>query len=216
MKTIRPLLINPLIYEKTANGEKISDVFSRLMEERIIFLGEEIDSDVANNIVSQLLWLDSQSDEKEIHLYINSPGGCVNSMFAIYDIMQYVKAPICTYVIGLAASAASVLLCAGTKGSRYSLPNSEIMLHQPWINGIFGQVTDVNIQAAQLNKTKKSILSILARHTGNTYEKVERDCERDLWLTPEMAVKYGLIDEITQSNKEIPPLLHEKKIKKNK
>jgi ATP-dependent Clp protease protease subunit len=213
---IKPLLINPLIYEKTANGEKISDVFSRLMEERIIFLGEDIDSDVANNIVSQLLWLDNQSDEKEIHLYINSAGGCVNSMFAIYDIMQYVKAPICTYVIGLAASAASVLLCAGTKGSRYSLPNSEIMVHQPWINGIFGQVTDVNIQAEQLNKTKKSILSILARHTGNTYEKVEKDCERDLWLTPEMAIKYGLIDEITQPNKEIPPLLHEKKTKKNK
>ena len=216
MKTIRPLLINPLIYEKTANGEKISDVFSRLMEERIIFLGEDIDSDVANNIVSQLLWLDNQSDEKEIHLYINSAGGCVNSMFAIYDIMQYVKAPLCTYVIGLAASAASVLLCAGTKGSRYSLPNSEIMLHQPWINGIFGQVTDVNIQAAQLSKTKKSILSILARHTGNTFEKVERDCERDLWLTPEMAIDYGLIDQITQSNKELPPLLHEKKSKKNK
>lgn len=213
MRTKTPLMISPLIYEKTANGEEISDVFSRLMKERIIFLGEDIDSDVANSVVSQLLWLDSQNDEKEIHLYINSGGGDISAMFAMYDIMNYIKSPISTYVIGLAASAASILLSAGTKGCRYSLPNSEIMIHQPWIGGLGGQVTDVDIQTRQLLRTKKAVVSILARHTGNTYEKIEKDCERDLWLTPEMAVEYGLIDEITQPNKELPPLLYDKKKK---
>lgn len=213
MKQIKPRLLNPIIYEKTDKGVEIYDVFSRLMGERIVFLGEDIDSDVANSIVSQLLWLDHQDDEKEIHLYINSGGGDISAMFAMYDIMNYIKSPICTYVIGLAASAASILLCAGTKGSRYSLPNSEIMIHQPWIGGLSGQVTDVDIQTKQLIRTKKAVVSILARHTGNTYEKIERDCERDLWLTPEMAVKYGLIDEITEPNKELPPVLFEKKKK---
>ena len=213
MRTKTPLMISPLIYEKTANGEEICDVFSRLMKERIIFLGEDIDSDVANSVVSQLLWLDSQNDEKEIHLYINSGGGDISAMFAMYDIMNYIKSPISTYVIGLAASAASILLSAGTKGCRYSLPNSEIMIHQPWIGGLGGQVTDVDIQTRQLLRTKKAVVSILARHTGNTYEKIEKDCERDLWLTPEMAVEYGLIDEITQPNKELPPLLYDKKKK---
>lgn len=215
MKIARPKLITPLIYEKTANGEEITDVFSRLMKERIIFLGEDIDSDVANNVVSQLLWLDSQNEDKEIHLYINSGGGDISAMFAMYDIMQYIKAPICTYVIGLAASAASILLCAGTKGCRYSLPNSEIMIHQPWIGGVGGQVTDVDIQTKQILKTKRTVLSILARHTGNTLKKVSRDCERDMWLTPEMALDYGLIDEITQPSKTIPPLVSKKATKES-
>ena len=215
-KPIRPRLLNPLIYEKTANGEEMYDVFSRLMKERILFIGEGIDSFVANSLVSQLLWLDSQNQDKEISLYINSPGGEISAMFAIYDIMQYIKAPVYTYVIGLAASAAAVLLSAGAKGGRYALPNSEIMIHQPWIDMLGGSITDINIQTKQLIRDKRKLISILARHTGKPFEHVERDCERDFFMTPREAIKYGLIDHYTEINKPIPELIHDNKFNRRK
>ena len=209
--------LNPMIFEKMANEDELfSDVFSRLLKERILFLGEQITDELANCIISQMLWLDKQSQDEEINIYINSGGGDICSMFAIYDIMQHIKAPIYTFVIGTAASAAAVLLCAGTKGHRYSLPSSEIMIHQPSCYGIEGQITDISINAKQMERDKKKMLTILARHTGKTYEQVQRDCERDFYLDPPNAIKYGLIDAITTPAKELPPILHESRFNKNK
>ena len=202
---------NPIIYERTAEGEEMYDVFSRLMKERIIFVGEEIEPEMANIIIAQLLWLDNQKADKEISLYINSPGGSISALFAIYDAMQYVKAPISTIAIGEAASAAAVLLSAGTKGNRLALPNTEIMIHQVLVSQLSGQATDIEISAKQLLKSKQQLVEILARHCGQPYEKVLRDCERDYYMTPKQAIKYGLIDGITTTHKEIPALIHEKK-----
>lgn len=214
-KKLKIKALNPIIYEKTANGEEMYDVFSRLMKERILFIGEEITSDLANCVVSQLLWLDKQTQDEEISIYINSCGGDLISTFAIYDIMQYIKAPIYTFVIGTAASAAAVLLAAGTKGHRYALPNSEIMIHQPMCFGIEGQVTDITLNAKQMERDKKKMLTILARHTAKTYEQVQYDCERDFYMDPQMAIKYGIIDEITTPNKELPQVTHESRFRKN-
>jgi len=209
---------NPLIFEKSASGDEVYyDVFSRLLKERIIFVGEEITDELANSVVSQLLWLDKQSEEERIEMYINSEGGNLISMFAIYDIMQHVKAPVYTFALGTAASAAAVLLAAGKKGCRFSLPSSEIMIHQPLCFGIEGQVTDITINAKQMERNKKKMLNILARHTNKTYEMVERDCERDFFMDPPLAIKYGIIDEITgpSKDKEMPPVMHEKPFRKN-
>lgn len=206
--------LNPIIYEKTQNGEEMYDVFSRLMKERILFIGEDITSDLANCIISQLLWLDKQNQDEEISIYINSCGGDLLSMFAIYDIMQHIKAPVYTFVIGTAASAAAVLLCAGQKEHRYSMPSAEIMIHQPSSYGLEGQVTDISLNARQMERGKKKMLTILARHTGKPYEQVERDCERDFYMDPPMAIKYGLIDAITTPNKELPQVTHESRFRK--
>jgi len=215
MIIIKPKAMNPLIYEKTANGEEMYDVFSRLMKERILFIGEDITSDLSNCVISQLLWLDKQSQEEPIEIYINSDGGELISAFAIYDIMQHIKAPIYTFVIGGAASAAALLLAAGTHGNRFAMPNAEIMIHQPSVGGISGQITDVSLSAKQLERNKKKMLNILARHTGKTYEQVGRDCERDFYMDPPLAIKYGLIDQITTPNKELPQILHESKFRRN-
>lgn len=206
---------NPVIYERTSEGDFTYDIYSRLLKDRIIFLGEDLDSEVANCLVSQMLWLDKQSNDP-ISLYINCNGGDISGLFAIYDIMQFIDSPINTFVLGIAASAAAVLLCAGDKGSRYALPNSEIMIHQP-LSGCQGQVTEISIYNKQLIKSKKKMISIIARHCGKPYEEVERDCERDFWLSPEEAIKYGLIDKITEKckGKELPPLKHIKYFKKN-
>ncbi|MFZ4768694.1 MAG: ATP-dependent Clp protease proteolytic subunit [Ferruginibacter sp.] len=211
---IKNKAINPIIYEKTANGEEIHDIFSRLLKERILFIGEEITSDLANCVVSQLLWLDKQSQEEAINIYINSPGGEITSMFAIYDIMQYIKAPIYTFVIGSAASAAAVLLAAGTNGYRFALPSSEIMIHQPWAAGLQGQISEIAISTKQLQRDKKKMLTILARHTGKTYEQIEKDCDRDFYLDPQTAIKYGIIDKITAPSKELPPINRDSNLKK--
>ena len=217
MKNSSIKAINPMIYEKMSNGEEIySDVYSRLLKDRIIFLGEEITDELANCIISQMLWLDKQSQDEEINLYINSGGGDLIGCFSLYDIMQFIKSPVYTFVIGIAASAAAVLLCAGTKGKRFSLPSSQIMIHQPSCYGLEGQTTDITINAKQMERDKKKMLNILARHTGKTYEQVQRDCERDFYLDPTMAIKYGLIDAITTPAKELPPILHESRFNKNK
>ncbi len=211
---IKQKAYNPIVYEKTAAGEEsMYDIWSRLLRDRIVFLGEDLDSDVANCIVSQLLWLDKQNNDP-ISLYINCNGGDISGLFAIYDIMNFIESPVHTFVLGIAASAAAVLLCAGDKGNRYALPNSEIMIHQP-LSGVQGQITEINIYNKQLLKSKKKMISIIARHSGKAYEEVEKDCERDFWISPEEAVRYGLIDKITETNKQVPPLKHIKYFKKN-
>jgi ATP-dependent Clp protease protease subunit len=200
-------LYNPIIYEKTAEGEEMYDVFSRLMKERIIFISGPIEQENSDAIIAQLLWLDNQNSKKPISLYINSEGGAVSSMFALYDAMQFIKSEVYTYVIGVAQSAAAVLLAAGNRGNRVALPNSVIMIHQPWAAGIGGQVTDIEIEAKQLYRDKRKMIEILARHTGQTYEKVAADCERDNYITPQEAVAYGIVDEITPPQKQIPALI---------
>jgi len=208
--------VNPLIYERTSTGEAIYDIYSRLLKDRILMLSDEVNSESASNMISQLLWLDKQSD-KPIQLYISSPGGSVSEMFAMHDIMQHIKAPVYTVVIGLAASAAAILLAAGEKGHRYALPYSEILIHQPFCEYAGGgTTTDVEIQTRWMSNTKKRMLEILARHTGNTYSKVEKACERDCWLLPEQAIEFGIIDKIITPNKPLPPLkTYNKKTKKS-
>lgn len=211
MNNFRLSINNPVIIESGPEGETITyDVFSRMMKERIVFIGGEIFQDNSDAIIAQLLWLDNYNNQKDIKIYINSEGGDMQCMSAIYDVMQFIKAPVSTFAIGKAFSAAAVLLCAGTKGKRYSLPNTTIMIHQPWTGGIGGKFIDVDIEAKQLKEDKNKIIEIIARHSGNTVEKVSRDLENDFYLNSKQALKYGIIDGITSPQKEIPPLLTEK------
>ena len=186
----------PTVIEKTQYGERAYDIYSRLLRERIIFLGGPIIDPVANSIIAQLLFLASKDPKKDIQLYINSPGGILTSGLAIYDTMQYIKCPVSTVCIGSAASAAAVLLAAGTKGKRYSLPNSQILLHQVAISGVSGEAIEVEIAAKQIVKLKEKVNKILAKHTGQPMEKVERDTDRDFYLSADEAKEYGLIDVV--------------------
>lgn len=190
----------PTVIEKSNYGERAYDIFSRLLKERIIFLGGLIDDINANLIIAQLLFLASQDQEKDIKLYINSPGGSVTAGLAIYDTMQHVKPEISTICVGLAASMGATLLAAGTKGKRYALPNSEIMLHQV-AGGASGMASDIEITARQILKIKEKINLILAEHTGQKIDKIAQDTDRDFYLSPEEAKKYGLIDEILKVKK---------------
>lgn len=185
----------PYVVEQTSRGERSYDIYSRLLQDRIIFLGGEIDDDVANSIVAQMLFLESDDPDKDIFLYINSPGGSVSAGLAIYDTMQYIKCEVSTICIGLAASMGAFLLNAGAKGKRKALPNAEIMIHQP-SGGAQGQATDISIHAEQILKTRKLLNTIIADRTGQPYEKVCADTERDNFMTAEEAKTYGLIDEI--------------------
>jgi ATP-dependent Clp protease protease subunit len=185
----------PIVVEQTGRGERAYDIFSRLLKERIVFIGMPIDDAVASLVIAQLLFLESEDPEKDIHLYINSPGGSISSGLAIYDTMQYIRADISTICIGMAASMAAVLLAGGTSGKRTALPNSRIMIHQPW-GGIQGSATDIRIQAEEILRMKKRINEILARHTGKTPELVEKDSDRDYYMSSEEAKDYGLIDNI--------------------
>lgn len=185
----------PMVVEKTHQGERSYDIFSRLLKDRIIFLGNQIDDDTANLIIAQMLFLESQDKTKDIKLYINSPGGSVTAGLAIYDAMQYVKPDVSTMCVGLAASMAAVLLAAGAEGKRFSLPNSEILIHQV-LGGIQGQATDIKIHAERILKIKDRLNDILAKHTGQKKTKVEEDTERDYFMDPEEAQKYGLIDKV--------------------
>ena len=215
MNNFRLSINNPVIIESTSEGETITyDVFSRMMKERIVFIGGEIVQDNSDAIMAQLLWLDNHNNQKDIKIYINSEGGDMQCMSALYDVMQFIKAPVSTFAIGKAFSAAAILLCAGTKGKRYALPNTTIMIHQPWSGGIGGKATDVEIEVKQLKEDKRIIIELLARHSGNTYEKVLFDCENDFYLNSEQALKYGMIDGITSPQKEIPPLLTKKTVGK--
>ena len=186
----------PTVIEKTQYGERTYDIYSRLLRERIVFLGSPIVDPVANSIVAQLLFLASKDPKKDIQLYINSPGGVLTSALAIYDTMQYVRCPVSTVCIGSAASGAAVLLAAGEKGKRYSLPNGQILLHQVAVSGVSGEAIEVEIAAKQIIKLKERVNKILAKHTGQPLEKVERDTDRDFYLSADEAKEYGLIDVV--------------------
>ncbi|GEM90544.1 MULTISPECIES: ATP-dependent Clp endopeptidase proteolytic subunit ClpP [Oceanithermus] len=188
-------MIVPYVIEQTARGERVYDIYSRLLKDRIIFLGTPIDSQVANTIVAQMLFLEAQNPNQEIKLYINSPGGDVYAGLAIYDTMQYVKSPVATIVVGMAASMGAFLLAAGEAGQRYALPHARVMIHQPW-GGAQGQATDIAIQAEQILKSKKLLNELLAKHTGQPVEKVEADSDRDFWMTADEAQGYGLVDRV--------------------
>ena len=185
----------PMVVEQTGRGERSYDIYSRLLKDRIIFLGGGIDDHVANLIIAQMLFLESEDAEKDIHLYINSPGGVVTAGMAIYDTMQYLKAPVSTICIGQAASMGALLLASGTAGKRYSLPNSRIMIHQP-LGGFQGQATDISIHAQEILRLKDSLNHIMAEHTGQEFSKVSADTERDFFMGSESAKKYGIIDDI--------------------
>lgn len=185
----------PIVVEQTNRGERSYDIFSRLLKDRIVFLGEEINDVSASLVVAQLLFLEGEDPDKDIWLYINSPGGSITSAFAIYDTMQYIKPDVVTMCVGMAASAGAFLLVAGAKGKRFSLPNSEIMIHQP-LGGTQGQATDIKIHAERIIKMKQKLNKILSERTGQPLEKIERDTERDFFMDPEEAKAYGLIDDI--------------------
>jgi ATP-dependent Clp protease protease subunit len=185
----------PIVVEQTGRGERAFDIFSRLLKERIVFLGTPIDDTVASLTIAQLLFLESEDPDKDIHLYINSPGGSVSAGLAIYDTIQYIRPDVSTMCTGMAASMAAVLLAGGTKGKRSALPNARVMIHQPW-GGVQGTASDISIQAEEILKTKKRINEILAVHTGRTLEQIEKDTDRDYYLAAAEAKEYGLIDNI--------------------
>ena len=186
----------PMVVEQTARGERAFDIYSRLLKERIVFVGSQIDDSLANLIIAQLLFLEKEDADKDIEMYINSPGGSVTAGLAIYDAMQLVKPDVATLVAGMAASAASILLTGGTKGKRAALPNSKVLIHQPWISQIGGQATDIEIYARDLTATRRRLAEIYVATTGQPIERIERDMERDYHLTAEEAVDYGLVDSV--------------------
>ncbi len=192
---IRSQVLIPTVIEKTSYGERAYDIYSRLLKDRIIFLGDTIDDTVANAVIAQMLFLESQDQERDIKLYINTPGGSVTAGLAIYDTMQYIKPDVSTICVGMAASMGAVLLTAGAKGKRFVLPNSEIMIHQV-LGGFQGQATDIKIHAERILQIKDSLNKIIAKHTGQTLKKVEEDTERDKFMTAQDALKYGLVDKV--------------------
>ncbi|WP_024984472.1 ATP-dependent Clp endopeptidase proteolytic subunit ClpP [Brevibacillus borstelensis] len=190
-------MLIPMVIEQTNRGERAYDIYSRLLKDRIIFLGSEIDDEVANVVVAQLLFLQAEDPEKDISLYINSPGGSVTAGLAIYDTMQFIKPDVSTICVGMAASMGAVLLTAGAKGKRFALPNSEVMIHQP-LGGVRGQAEDIRIHTEWILKTKKQLTQILADRSGQPYERVEKDSDRDNFMSAEEAKAYGLIDAIIE------------------
>jgi ATP-dependent Clp protease protease subunit len=188
-------MLIPTVIEQTGRGERAYDIYSRLLKERIIFLGTEINDTVSNLVIAQLLFLQSEDAEKDISIYINSPGGVVTAGMAIYDTMQFLTCPITTYCVGQAASMGAVLLAAGTPGKRFALPNSRIMIHQP-LGGAQGQATDIEIQTKEILRMKKNLNEILAHHTGQPVKTIEKDTDRDFFMSAKEAVKYGLVDEV--------------------
>lgn len=191
----------PIVVEQTPRGERSYDIYSRLLKDRIIFLGTQIDDLTANIVIAQLLFLEATDPDKDIYIYINSPGGSVSSTIAIYDTIQYIRSDVSTICIGMAASGAALILASGAKGKRFALPNSRIMLHQP-LGGAQGQVTDIEIQTRELKRIKDSLNKILTHHTGQKLEKVEKDTERDFYMTAQESKEYGLVDEVIKSREE--------------
>jgi len=193
--------IIPIVIEQTGRTERAYDIYSRLLKDRIIFIGTAIDDNVANIVIAQLLFLQTEDPEKDVHLYVNSPGGIVSSGLAIYDTMQYVKPDIATYCIGQAASMGALLLGAGTRGKRFALPHSRIMLHQP-MGGFQGQATDIEIHAREMLKMKDTLNEILAYHTGQPIDKIQTDTDRDFFMSGDEAKEYGIVDDVISSLKE--------------
>lgn len=192
----------PIVVEQTSRGERAYDIFSRLLKERIVFIGTPIDDAVASLVIAQLLFLESEDPDKDIYLYINSPGGIISAGLAIYDTMQYIKPDVATICIGMAASMAAVILAGGAKGKRTALPNSRIMIHQPW-GGVQGTAADIRIQAEEILRMKRKINEILAKHTGKPIEQIEKDTDRDYYMSAEEAKEYGIIDQILVK-REVP------------
>ncbi|MDP3683695.1 MAG: ATP-dependent Clp endopeptidase proteolytic subunit ClpP [Ignavibacteria bacterium] len=188
----------PYVIEQTGRGERGMDIYSRLLRERIIFLGTAVDDHVASLTIAQLIFLEAEDSQKDIFLYINSPGGSVSAGLAIYDTMKYIKPEVATICVGMAASMGAILLAGGQKGKRTSLPNSRIMIHQPWVGGLQGQTTDIEIHAKEMIKTRDTLYGILANHTGKSIEQITKDCDRDYFLSAEEAKIYNLIDNILE------------------
>lgn len=199
MKAYYPV---PYVIEKTGRGERAYDIYSRLLEDRIIFIGTPIDDHVANAVIAQLLFLQKDNKNQDINIYINSPGGSVSAGLAIYDTMQFVQCDVATYCIGQNASMAALLLAGGTKGKRHALPNSRVMIHQPW-GGAQGTAADIEIQAAEIIKMKAQLNQLLAEHTGQPLEKIEQDADRDFFMSAEEAAGYGLVDEVVEPLKTV-------------
>ena len=199
---LKSQILVPMVVEKTGHGERAYDIYSRLLKERIIFIGTAIDDNVANLIIAQLLFLQSEDANKDINIYVNSPGGSVTAGLAIYDTMQFVKPDVCTYCLGQAASMGSLLLAAGTKGKRFALPYSRIMIHQPW-GGVQGTASDISIQAKEILRMKEELTKILAKHSGQPFEKVQADCDRDYYMSAYEAKEYGLVDEVVVNLKDV-------------
>ena len=197
-------MLIPMVVEQTNRGERAYDIYSRLLKDNIIFLGRAVDDDVASLIIAQMLFLEAENPEKDIALYINSPGGSVSSGMAIYDTMQYIKPDVATYCVGQAASMAAVLLAAGAKGKRTVLPNSRVLIHQPWLSGLQGQQSDIEIHAKDMFFMRDRLDEILAFHTGKTKEEIHRDTERDRILAAKEAVEYGLVDRIMMRRRGEP------------
>ncbi|HSV07892.1 MAG: ATP-dependent Clp endopeptidase proteolytic subunit ClpP [Deltaproteobacteria bacterium] len=195
----------PIVIEQTGRGERAYDIYSRLLRDRIIILGSPIGDDLSNLVVAQLLFLESEDPEKDIYMYINSPGGSVTAGLAIYDTMQYIKPEVSTLCVGQAASMAAWLLAAGTKGKRFALPHARIMIHQP-LGGVQGQATDIDIQAREIIRLREQMNNILVKHTGQSLKKIEKDTDRDLFLTGKQAVEYGLVDEVIVTRPGKPKL----------
>lgn len=191
----------PMVIEQTGRSERAYDIYSRLLKDRIVFIGNPIEDNLANTVIAQLLFLQTEDAEKDIHVYINSPGGVVSSGLAIYDTMQYIKPDIATYCLGQAASMGALLLNAGTTGKRFALPNSRIMIHQP-MGGFQGQATDIAIHAKEILKMKESLNGILAKHTGQSLEKIQIDTERDYFMSGQEAKEYGIIDDVIETLKK--------------
>ena len=195
--------LTPIVIEKTGRGERSYDIWSRLLKDRIIFIGTPIDDYIANLVIAQMLFLQMENKSQDIHIYINSPGGYVSSGLAIYDTMQFVHCDVATYCIGQASSMAALLLAGGTKGKRFALPNSRIMIHQP-SGGAQGTASDIKITAEEILKLKKRMGRLISKHTGQPVEKVEKDSDRDYFMSADEAKKYGLVDEVVESLKDIP------------
>jgi len=197
----RALNLVPMVVEQTSRGERAYDIYSRLLKDRIVFLGSQVDDDVANLITAQFLFLESEDPEKDIHFYINSPGGSVTAGLAIYDTMQYIKPDVSTLCLGQAASMAAWLLSAGAKGKRFALPHARIMIHQP-LGGFQGQATDVDIQAREILRMREELNNILVKHTGQSIKKIEKDTDRDFFMSGKQAQEYGLVDEVIATRPE--------------
>jgi len=195
----------PIVIEKSGRGERAYDIFSRLLRDRIVFLGGAVGDEAANLVIAQMLYLANEDGKTDIHLYVNSPGGAISAGLAIYDTMQFIRCPIATYCIGQAASMGAVLLAGGTKGKRFLLPNSRVMLHQPLIAGILeGQATDLSIEAREILRLRQRLYDILGKHTGQSPEKIQRDCDRNLWLDAKEALEYGMADKILEHMPQAP------------
>jgi ATP-dependent Clp protease, protease subunit len=199
----------PIVVEQTGRGERAYDIYSRLLKDRIIFLGGPVDDDVANLIIAQMLFLSNENDEADIHFYINSPGGVITSGLAVYDTMQFLRCEVATYCVGQAASMGSVLFAGGKKGKRYMLPNSRILLHQPLISGIMqGPATDLEIEAKEILRLRERLYQILGEHTNQDVKKIEKDCDRNLWLEAQESIDYGLADKVL---KKAPHMVKDEK-----